>query len=433
MNKIITLFIFLLSLNCLADKQYEKLNKYLELVKEYEKGMGSVAILAKGKLVYTKHFGPEKVKDPVYRIGSISKTYTAVIILKLIEEGKLKLDTKLSNFYPKIHQSASITVENLLRHSSGLPNLTSVDGYLEYHEKHQSEEVHLERFRSYKLEFSPGEKSKYSNTGYVLLSFIASKVTGKTYSDLLDQYITSPLKLKNTFVFNSKNPRDQEVKSYEKGAKWELAGNTHESVPLGAGAIASTSNEVLVFIRALFNGELVTKRSLSMMTSIKDSYGLGLFEIPYHNKTFFGHTGGIDGFRSIVGYNKEEDLAFAQLSNGMVTNFNDISIAILASYFKDSFDIPTFKKAVSVSENILKKYVGTYSGNDFPLKLTFHYRNGALFGKASGPGQSEVPFEATSNTDFSYFRAGIKLNFNADGSELNFTQGETVLLKKEVN
>lgn len=433
MYKLSIISSILLSLNCFSSNQYSKLDRYLELVKEYEKGRGAVAILAKNKLVYSKHFGPENIKEPIYRIGSISKTYTAVIILRLIEEGKLNLDTKLSKFYPKIDQANLITIENLLRHTSGIPNFTDLEGYLGYHEKYQSEEMHLERFRSYKLGFSPGEKSSYSNTGYVLLSFIASKVANKSYSELLNQYITGPLKLKNTYLFDSKNPRNNEVKSYEKSAKWEVASNTHESVPLGAGAIASTAKEVVIFIRALFNEKLVTKNSLSLMTSIKAEYGLGLFNFPYNKKKFIGHTGGIDGYRSIVGYNKEDDLAFVQLTNGMATSFNDISIAILASYYKDSFDIPTFQKSISVSEDILEKYVGTYSGKNFPLKLTFHYENGALFGKASGPGQGLIPFEATSNTDFSYLRAGIKLKFSADGNSLEFTQGETFLLKKEVN
>ena len=415
-----------------VNPKYEKLDKYLDLVESYEKGMGSVTILKSGKIEYTRHFTSiEEPSSPVYRIGSITKTYTAVLILKLIEEGKLSLDTKLSKFYKNISNSKRITIEHLLKHRSGLPNMTSQSDYLKYFEDHVTENIQIDRFKKYKLEFKPGSKYAYSNTGYVLLSYIAEKVSSLSYQQLLEKYITSPLNLKKTFVYDKYNPRTSEVKSYEKGAVWEKSSNTHESVPTGAGAISSTPKEVAIFLRAIFKGELLSNNSLKEMRSLSDGYGLGITTFPYNTKKAFGHSGGIDGYRSIVGYIEEDDLVFTQLTNGMATSFNDISIAILASYYQKSFELPQYKRSIAVSDDILKKYSGTYSAKSFPLKLTFRSKNGVLLGLASGPGQSEIPFEATTNEDFSYMRAGIKLKFSDDGKNLDFTQGKTFKLKKE--
>lgn len=432
---VIVLLFILLNACSFNEKQdnskYSKLDKNFELIKEFEKGMGAVSILHKGRLVYSNHYGTEKIKEPVYRIGSISKLYTAVIILKLIEEEKLELQTKLSKFYKDIDQSDSISVEHLLRHRSGLPNFTDHPDYVSYHQRPVSENEHISRFTKYKLEFTPDEKYSYSNTGYVLLSFIAQRVSSLTYSQLIEKYITKPLGLKRTYLYNSQKHLVYEVPSYMKGAKWEPASNTHETVSFGAGAIASTAEEVAIFIKAIFDTKLISEESLKKMVELKDGYGLGIFEFPYNDKKLLGHTGGIDGFRSIVGYKKEDDLAFVQLSNAMAMDFNDNSIAILSSFYGDHFELPKFQKTLTLPDEVLKRYVGTYSGEDFPLKLTFRYKDGLLLGVASGPGQSEISLEATSEQEFSYFGAGINLKFSKDGEVLNFSQGKTFKLNKE--
>lgn len=435
MNWIISSLVVALLLSCSqlpkSSPKYQKLDENFNLITEFDKAKGSVVIQDTDKIVYERNFGNKNVDEPIYRIGSISKTYTAVIVLKLVEEQKLSLLTKLSEFYPKIHRSREITIEHLLRHRSGLPNMTSQDDYINYFFSDQNEADQIKRFKSYKLEFSPGEKFSYSNTGYVLLTYIAQKASGLDFSTLLEKYITKPLKLKNTFVYNSQIPREYEVKSYEKGFEWRLSSNTHENVPLGAGAIASTAREVAIFLRALLRGQLISQENLDKLSDISGGYGLGVFDFPYNEKKFLGHTGGIDGFRSIAGYHKEDDVTFVLLTNAMAMNMNDISIATLASYYGDSFELPKFTKAIKVSNTVLDSYVGTYSGTEFPLKLSFRYEEGVLFGKASGPGQSEIQFEASSPTDFSYPGASITLRFSRDGSSVEFTQGKTFQLKKE--
>jgi D-alanyl-D-alanine carboxypeptidase len=436
MKSILLSFLLISLVSCATNRkitpQYAKLEKYLDTVTKNKKGLGSVAILDKGELVYQKHFSfQDEEANPEYKIGSITKTYTGVIILRLVEEGKLTLKTKLSKFYKNIDGAKRINIEHLLRHRSGLPNMTSQKDYLSYYEKPISESQQIKRFSKYKLEFKPGKKYAYSNTGYVLLSYIAERASGLTYSQLLEKYITKPLGLTNTYVYTQSKRRNSEVYSYEKAGEWIKSSHTHESVPTGAGAIVSTPAEVAIFLRSLMTGKIINQKNLKKMKKLTQGYGLGITTFPYNKKRAYGHTGGIDGFRSIAGYIEEDDVTFVQLTNGMATSFNDISIAMLASYYKDSFDIPVFAKSLKLSENILKKYSGTYSGKSFPLKITFYSKNGTLFGKASGPGQGEIPFDAISKNDFAYMRASIKLKFEDEGETLIFTQGKTFKLRKE--
>jgi D-alanyl-D-alanine carboxypeptidase len=433
-----TLFLIFLIVSCGTSGErtnsikYNKLDQYLDIVEKYEKGMGSIAVLSRGKLEYSREFNSlEKTKSPIYRIGSISKIYTSVIILKLVEEGHLSLNTKLAKFYKQIKGSSKITIEQLLRHRSGIPNMTDQADYLTYFDKNIPESAQLNRFSKYSLELKPGEKYKYSNTGYVLLSYIAQKVSKKSFNTLLDEYISRPLSLKNTYMYEKNNPRNGEVLSYVKSLSWKKTTNTHESAPLGAGAIASTPEEVTVFLRGLFTGKLLKEENLKRLKLLTDGYGLGIMTFPYGKKRAYGHTGGIDGFASIAGYIEEDDLAFAQLTNGVPEGFNDISVATLASHYKDEFKLPKYNKAIKLTDKILKQYAGTYSGKDFPLKLTFRFEDGVLFGLASGPGQSEIPFEAKSDDGFSYPRAGIKLKFQDSGTKLEFIQGKSFFLKKE--
>lgn len=437
MKSYIGIFTFLFFTSCQLFKDSNmdiiKMNEFISVLKDKKIVSGSALLLDKGKIIYLNNYNfNQEISDPIYHIGSISKIYTASIILKLVEEGKISLADKLSLYFPEVDQSELITIDHLLRHRSGIPNMTDLADYEKYSHLPQSEVETLNRFKKYKLEFAPGVKYEYSNTGYVLLTYIAQKASGENYQTLLEKYITKPLQLKNTFVFQSTSRRSSEVKSYLKKSNWVDAPNTHESVALGAGAIASTPVEVATFIRSLFKDKILSKNTFKVMLEFEGDgeYGQGIMKFPYNNEIFYGHTGGIDGFLSIVGYNKKDDLVMVNLTNATVFNFNDISIALLASFYGDDFSLPVIEEVVQVSTAILDQYNGIYGSSDFPITLTFKNENGVLIGLASGSAQSEIPFEAASQTKFKFPRAKISLEFKDAGDTLVFTQGESIVLKK---
>lgn len=335
--------------NASFDRQ--KLTNYLNTLNQEQKFMGSVAIDSAGTEVYNRSFGLiNKQGDIVkadtqtkYHIGSITKTFTATMIMQLVEEGKLSLSTKLADYYSDIPQADSITIEHLLRHQSGLYNFTKAHDYIEWKTEQRSKEQMLEEFRNYSPQFTPGSKTRYSNTNYVLLSYIIEDITGTSYAKQLKKRITAPLELQHTYYGDGIDPAENEAASFRyRDEQWNAMPETDMSIPSGAGAIVSTPDDLTDFIYALFEGKLVSEQSLEKMTSFENRMGIGLIKSPFYNTFTYGHSGTIDGFRSHLAYFPDQKVAMAITANGMNYKMNDILIGIPSIYFGKDFEIPNF-------------------------------------------------------------------------------------------
>ncbi len=404
----------------------QKLDSLFDLLEQNEKGMGSISIFKNGSEIYNRPYGFSNIATKSknnsgtrFRVGSVTKTFTATLIMKLIEEKKLSLDTKLSQFYPQIEQAENITIEHLLRHRSGIYNLTNDANYARgWHKNYFTKTALLEKIMSKKNVFLPNEKSSYSNSGYILLSLIAEDVTKQDYSTLIEQYITSPLKLNNTFVGKAIEPSKNEAYSFSKISTWVLEEETDMSIPRGAGAIVSTPTELNVFMNALMNGKIVNQESLNLMKLIKDDFGIGLFIIPFYDKKSFGHTGGIDGFQSVVTYFPDDNLSIAISSNAVDYLINSILTNALSVCYNKNLQLPVF---VKLSQEELDQYIGTYSSSGFPLKIMITRDNNTLMGQASG--QSAFPLDNFEKDGFKFDRAGLKMKFNPSEKKMTLIQG----------
>jgi len=416
-----------LSSNELSSLNSKKLHQLFDKIEENDKSMGSISIFHKDKEVFKKSYGYQNIQNNVkansqtlYRIGSITKTYTAVLILKMLEAGKLKLDTKLSQYFPNVPNANKITIEHLLRHRSGLVNYTDIKDYPTYNQKLQTKEAHLKRMIKNGIEFKPGQKYSYSNTGYIALSLILEKIENMSYAKILKKYITTPLKLKNTFYYKKESPKNSEAKGYVRTSRWLTSPVTHQSSAMGAGAIISTATDLAQFLDLLFKGKVLSTKSFKLMTKMDKDYGLGLIELPLYNKISLGHTGGIDGFRSIAGHFKEDDITYVHLSNAQQIEFNDMSIGLLKLSFGLDYKIPSYKELL-LEAKVLNKLTGTYSSKEFPLEIKIRTRDSRLYAQASG--QGEFPLSAINNSKFEFSPAGIKMTFNAKKGLMNFSQG----------
>lgn len=269
-------------------------------------------------------------------------------------------------------------------------------------------------------DFEPNSKADYSNSNYVLLSFILEKVYKKPYREILTEKIIKPLGLKNTFYGGKINVKNNEANSYHFENGWIKETETDMSIPLGAGAIVSTPSDLLKFADALFGGKIISENSLKLMQTIKENYGYGLFQMPFGDKKAFGHTGGIDGFTSNYGYFPEEKVSFAFTSNGKNFKENDIALAILSAAFKQPYNIPTFK-LIDLNREDLDQYLGIYSSTDIPLKITITKNDKTLTAQATG--QSAFPLEATAKNMFKFDQAGIVLEFKASEKKMILNQG----------
>lgn len=408
-------------------QNFTRLNQFLDSLEIHDKFMGTVLLASEGKPVFQRAIGYADLDKGLkantethYRIGSISKMFTAVLVLQAVEDGILSLDQKLADFYPQIPHAEKITMSMLLQHRSGIHNFTNNADYLSYHTKPLSEAELVEIIVAGGSDFEPGAKGDYSNSNFVLLTFILEKINEMPFSQLLKTQISNPLNLKSTYVFTGIDPSKGEGYSYNFDGKWMRDVETDPSIPLGAGAITSDVNDLNSFIYALFEGKLISQESLKLMMEIKENFGRGMFSFPYSEKRSYGHTGGIDGFRSFLGYFPEEKVTVTVLSNGLNYNNNDILIALLDSYFGKDIVLPSFQQ-ISLTTEDLERYVGDYASDQIPLKLTFVREGNKLVAKPTG--QPATALEATKEHTFEFKPVNAVFLFDPEKKQVTLKQG----------
>lgn len=413
-----------------------KLDSFFNSLDENNKVMGSVAISKDGNIIYTKTIGfsdfENKIKaddNTKYKIGSIAKTYTAVLVLKAVEEKKLELTQTIENYFPTIKYARVITIENMLNHRSGIYNYTDEKDFLSWYSEPKTEEEMIEIISKGGSDFEPGSKFRYSNSNYLLLSLILEKVYKKSYAELLKKYIIQPLGLKNTYCGWKINTSQNECKSYRFDETWIPEPEADISIVLGAGGIVATTSDLVTFADALFAGKLLKPESLEMMKTIKDLYGFGLVQMPFNDKVGYGHTGRIDGFNSVFSHFSNENISYALITNGLNFNFTNVSDAVLSTIFNKPFDMPG-SSPYEVNPEDLDKYLGVYSTPSIPIKLTITKNEGKLI--AQGTCQPSFELAATGKNKFKFDMAGIVIEFNPTEETMLVKQvGMEMLLKKE--
>jgi len=434
---LLLLFLVLQSCTHAQTLNKAKLDSFFVTLNAHSQNMGSIAIAANGVVVYQNAVGYSQVnaslKTPAtikteYRIGSISKMFTAVMVFQLIDEGKLSFDTPLSTYFPQLPNAAKITIREMLDHRSGLHNLTADSVYFTYMAKPKSEAEMLAILAKQKSDFEPDTKAEYSNTNFVLLGYIIEKLTGKTFAEELKTRVTSKIGLTDTYYGAKINPAKNEAYSYNYATQWIPATETDMSVPGGAGAVVSTPTDLVKFIDALFAGKLIGPASLELMKTTRDNYGMAMFVMPFYDKKGYGHTGGIDGFSSMLIYFPQDKVAIAYTSNGARYSNNDVIIAALSIYFNRPFAIPAFdeSKTIKLNTTDLDKYLGNYTSTQVPLKFAITKNNATLFAGVSG--QSMVPLEAKGGDKFVYTMAGATLQFEPAKKTFILTQGQKTYL-----
>lgn len=406
----------------------KKLDSLFTLLEKNNKYMGSIAISENGKTIYTKSIGFDDMAaakkssiNTKYRIGSISKTFTASLIFKAVEEKKIDLNQTIDKYFPTLKNAKTITIGNLLNHRSGIHDFTNDDDYLSWNTQFQSRAKIIERIAAGESAFDPNTKGQYSNSNYVLLSFILEDVYKKQLGEILNLKIVKPLKLKNTYLGGKTSLENNECYSYSfDNGKWNKESETDMSIPLGAGGIVSTPTDLNLFIESLFAGKIVSIEHLNEMKTLKDKFGMGLFEFPYFEQKSYGHTGGIDGFKSVLSYFPAEKLALAITSNGINYDNNSILLCALGSYFNKPFTMPDFNR-ITVTTEALDPYLGTYGSLQIPLKIDISKKDNVLIAQATG--QPSFPLEPSAIHIFKFETAGIVLEFNPDKKEMILKQG----------
>ena len=254
-----------------------------------------------------------------FRLGSITKQFTAASILLLEERGKLKIDDKVKTYLPDAPMAWDrITVFNLLTHTSGIPNFTSLADYGTIKLSSRTAEAAVAAVHDKTLDFGPGEKMSYSNSGYLVLGAIIEKVSGQSYEKFVADNIFTPLGMNDSGYDSNTALIKRRASGYIKTPSGYVnAGYIHMSIPHAAGALYSTTGDLLKWEQALFAGTVVSKASLDrMITPFKNDYALGLTStIDKGGRRVIAHGGGIDGFNTYLAYYPDTKTVIVALSN----------------------------------------------------------------------------------------------------------------------
>lgn len=414
-----------------------KLDLLFDRVLEKNKGMGSLTLARNGAVLYSRSFGYSQIsgteKKPStartkYRIGSITKTFTAVMIFQLVEEGKLKLTDTLDSFFPQVPNAARITIGQILAHRSGI-HTPEADG--SWGKQPRTKDEVVARIAQGRPDFEPDTGHRYSNAGYNLLGYIVETAGGKPYQEALRERITSKVGLTDTYAgVGTGDPGRNEALSYRYLGGWKEAAELDFSVTGGAGSILSTPLDMTKFIQALFDLKLVSGDSLKQMTTIRDGEGMGLEPFSFAGKTLYGHTGGSGSAGAWLAYSPEDKLALAYTTNAKIYEVRNIVGGVLDIYWNRPFEIPAFE-AFQVSPEVLDRYVGVYTIPGTPARMTVSRDGGTLYIRA-GAEASGVPLEATAEDKFK-IDPGIVFEFDAAKGQLTIKRpnGDRVFTKEK--
>ncbi len=415
-----------------------KLDEYFEHLLYHRKFMGSAAISFNDSIIYTKSVGfadagTEKpiTSDTRFRIGSITKTFTAVLILQAIEEKKLTLDDKLGTYYPAVKNAMTITIEQLLKHRSGIVNFTEIDSTYKWEEEYHNQEAFLAYISNRKSDFAPGSAYAYSNTNYALLAFILEKVYQLPFALILEKKICQPLGLKNTYYSFETDTAKNEAISYNIQDRYTRNSKVNFSNHPGGGGMVSTAVEVNIFLSALFNGKLITTQSLETMLPVnKGEYGMGIEKLSFSSPNGYEHTGRIENYISDYWYFPKEKLGIVTLSNAINSNISEINLVLLQYAYGTKPVLPDYNKINGVADTVFSKIKGTYFDTSGKISVTLSSDSRQLILQKSTTRQDYIPFDYKEHNIFVY--ENIILRFFPERKEVVLEQnGITEVYKKE--
>ena len=332
--------------------------------------MGSVLVAQDGKVLLDKGYGSANLEWDIpdspqtrFRLGSLTKQFTAAAILLLEERGKLRTDDLVAKYLPDAPAAwAKITIANLLTHTSGIPNFTSFPDYSTTEATPTTPEQLVARFRDKPLNFQPGEKWEYSNSGYVLLGYLLEKISEQRYQDFVRDNLFVLLGMTESGYDSHAAIILHRASGYTPGANGPVnAGYIDMSIPFSAGALYSTTEDLLRWERGLFGGKVLSAASLKKMTTpFKNDYAYGLAVRTAHGYTVIEHGGGIEGFNTQLAYDPDRKLAVIVLGNLNGGAPDEIARQLMALLHGDKVVLPSERKEITVSTDVLRQYVGTY-------------------------------------------------------------------------
>ncbi|MEP7108457.1 MAG: serine hydrolase [Ferruginibacter sp.] len=394
----------------------------------------AVLVARDGNVLYKKGFGYADLKNKIlitpetkFRIGSVTKQFTASAILKLQENNLLSVNDKLSKFIPDFPRGDEVTIHQLLTHTSGIHSYTSKEDFFDKVTKTVSPDSLISLIKKDPYDFNPGEKMLYNNSGYFLLGWIVGKVAGKPYETYLKENFFDPLHMENTGVHYAGIKLEHEAKGYAKNKdKYEDALNWDMSWAGGAGSLYSTLDDLMKWNQALYGGKVLNEKSLAAALTpvilkngeqpdMRYGYGLGLNK--FRGTDIISHGGGLHGFLTQLAYYPKEKITVVMFINSSTPEVNFDANKIAEAFLWNKMD-----KQSSFSESAVKpKNLQIYTGRFEMLNvgvLTISTEENKLFAQLSGQPKFEIFPSATD--EFFWKVVVAKLKFlRDDKGEIN--------------
>jgi CubicO group peptidase (beta-lactamase class C family) len=406
---------------CLAQNSNPRMDQVVRSYVSDKRFMGTVLVARGNDLMFSKGYGSANLEWDIpnspstkFRLGSVTKQFTAASILLLEERGKLKTDDPVKKFMPDAPAAwDKITIYHLLTHTSGIPNFTSFPDYGKQEPFASTPEKLVARFRDKPLDFEPGEKWSYSNSGYVLLGYLLEKISGESYEKFVQDNIFTPLGMKDSGYDSNSAVIPRRATGYVPGKDGPvIAGFIHMSIPFSAGALYSTTEDLLRWEQGLFGGKVLSAGSLTKMTTpFKDDYACGVGVRTVSGRKVIDHGGGIEGFNTFLAYYPEDKLTVVALANLNGDAPNAIVTRLAAVAHGETVELPSERKEITVAPKILEQYVGTYQLTP-KINMMITVANGQLISQVSG--QGKVPLFAKSEMVFFPKIVDAEIEFGKD-------------------
>jgi len=351
--------------------------------------------------------------DTKFRIGSLTKQFTAASVILLEERGKIKISDPIRKYLPDLPDAwDKVTVFHLLTHSSGIYDYTSLPS-AEWMRLNPTHAQLIDRIKDKPLDFAPGEKYSYSNTGYHVLGMLIEKVSGQSYANFLQDNIFTPLGMKDSGYETEAAILPRRAQGYLlRNGELIHAPFLDMTVPFAAGGLYSTTHDLLAWQKALFAGKVVKRASFEkMITPYKDDYAFGLSVKSKDGHRAIGHDGGINGFTSKIITLPDDGYTVIILNNAQGVT-NSISDKLISMLFGKPVILPSERKEVSVNAKSLARFVGQYELQpNFVLQIDL---DGSVL-TSQVTGQPKNKLFAESPTNFFTRNFDFQISFVTEG------------------
>jgi CubicO group peptidase (beta-lactamase class C family) len=407
-----------------ADQIRTRVDEYMNAAVAVNGFSGSILVAQQGQPVVSKGYGMANIElgvpntpETVFRLGSITKQFTSMAIMILQERGRLQVSDPICKYLPECPAAwQPLTIKHLLTHTSGIPNYTGFADFPKVAVLPTPPAEMIGKLKDKPLEFTPGEKFAYSNSGYHLLGLIIERASGTPYADFLQETIFTPLGMARTgYDVSSRLIKNRAAGYARRSGETVNAAYMDMTIPYAAGALYSTTGDLLRWDQALYTDTLVSSKSRDeMFTPVKSGYGYGWGISKRFDRQEIGHGGGIYGFATNIDRFPADRVTVVVLSNFEGASAGRISNDLAAIVFGAKYEIPKARTAITIEPKLLEQYAGQYKIAAPPVDVIVSLENAKLLAEIAG--RLKLALSAESETTFFATDMAAQITFVKDGA-----------------